>query len=337
MLAQGSAADGLPRGEGRVSVSPALAFPTLPQRRPPMPRFFPAWFFRPLSATLFALLLCALLVAAPASAQQEMEVIPLRHSTIDKVLPTLRPLVEPGGAISGMNDQLILRASRKNREEIKRALEALDRPARSLVIHVAQSREATQTQQGGTLYGTVGNDNVRIVQPPGSTVTHSTSTPSGTVVIRQGSSVVGAQVVDTRSARSSSGAQSVRVIEGGRAFIQVGRAIPLPLRQVVVGPGGAIVSDSVVYRDVGQGFYAEPRLAGERVTLDIRPYNDAPGPGGSIQTQRLSTTVSGRLGEWIELGGTGQQANVQGQGGLSIGTREVRESGSVWLKVEEVQ
>ena len=42
-------------------------------------------------------------------------------------------------------------------------------------------------------------------------------------------------------------------------------------------------------------------------------------------------------GEWIELGGTGQQANMQGQGGLSIGTREVRESGSVWLKVEEVQ
>ena len=283
-------------------------------------------------------LLAALLLASRAAcAQQEMEVIPLRHRTVDQVLPALRPLVEPGGALSGMNDQLILRASRKNREEIKRALDALDRPARSLIIYVAQSREATLAEQGGTLYGSVGNDNVRIVQPPGSTVTHTTTGSGSTVIIRQGSSVVGATGVDTRSVRSASGTQSVRVIEGGQAFIQVGRSVPLPLRQVVVAPSGVMVSESIVYRDLGQGFYAEPRLAGDRVTLDIRPYTDAPGPGGSVQTQRLSTTVSGRLGEWIELGGSGQQTSAQGQGALSVGTREVRETGSIWLRVEETR
>ena len=287
---------------------------------------------------LFAALLClALLSPLLARAQQEMEVIPLRHRTVDQVLPTLRPLLEPGGVLSGMNDQLILRASRKNREEIKRALDALDRPARSLVIHIAQNREATQAEQGGAIYSSVGNDNVRVVQPPGSTVTHTTSGAGGTVVIRQGSSVVGATGIDTRSTRSSNSEQSVRVVEGGRAFIQVGRSVPLPLRQVVIGPGGVMVSESIVYRDLGQGFYAEPRLAGERVTLDISPFNDAPGPGGSVQTQRLSTTVSGRLGEWIELGGSGQQTSAQGQGALSVGTREVRDSRSVWLKVEEVR
>ena len=287
---------------------------------------------------LFAALLClALLSPLLARAQQEMEVIPLRHRTVEQVLPTLRPLLEPGGALSGMNDQLILRASRKNREEIKRALDALDRPARSLVIHIAQNREATQAEQGGAIYGSVGNDNVRVVQPPGSMVTHTTTGAGGTVVIRQGNSVVGATGVDTRSTRSSNSEQSVRVVEGGRAFIQVGRSVPLPLRQVVIGPGGVMVSESIVYRDLGQGFYAEPRLAGERVTLDISPFNDAPGPGGSVQTQRLSTTVSGRLGEWIELGGSGQQTSAQGQGALSVGTREVRDSRSVWLKVEEVR
>ena len=50
-----------------------------------------------------------------------------------------------------------------------------------------------------------------------------------------------------------------------------------------------------------------------------------------------STTVSGRLGEWIELGGTGQQTGAQGQGARSVGTREVRDSRSVWLTVEEVR
>ena len=291
---------------------------------------------------LTALLCFCLLSPLLAAAQQEMEIIPLRHRTVDQVMPVIRPLLEPGAALSGMNDQIILRASRKNRAEIKQALAALDKPLRSLVIHVAQTREATQTLRGGEVFGSVGNEHVRIVQPPGSTVTSSTTTTNaagGTVIIRQGGSAIGAHGVDTRSVRNSSGTQSVRVVEGGRAYINVGQSIPLAMRQVAAGPGGVVVSENVVYRDIGQGFYAEPRLAGDRVTLDISPQNDTPGNTGygSVNTQRLSTTVSGRLGEWIELGGVGQQASGNQQGHLSLNTREVRDNRSVWLLVEEVR
>ena len=106
---------------------------------------------------------------------------------------------------------------------------------------------------------------------------------------------------------------------------------------MVVGPGGAVVSESVVYRDIGQGFYAEPRLAGDRVTLEISQQADSPGGYGSVNTQRLATTVSGRLGEWIELGGSGRQAAGNERGTLSLSTSDVRESRSIWLMVEEVQ
>jgi hypothetical protein len=51
----------------------------------------------------------------------------------------------------------------------------------------------------------------------------------------------------------------------------------------------------------------------------------------------VSTTVSGRLGEWIELGGSGQQAGGTQRGNLSVGTSEVRDNRSVWLMVEEVR
>ena len=59
---------------------------------------------------------------------QQMEIIQLRSKTVDEVLPALLPLVEPGGTLSGMNDQLFLKASARNRDEIKRALAAMDRP-----------------------------------------------------------------------------------------------------------------------------------------------------------------------------------------------------------------
>ncbi len=281
----------------------------------------------------FLLFLSALLPLL-AAAQQEMEIIPLRHRPPDQVLPVLRPLLEPGAVLSGMNNQLILRASPRNRDEIKRALAALDTPLRSLRIHVTQNRDAVVRSSGADVYGTVGSGGVRIVQPPSGAVAG-----GGRVEIRHNGNVVGGQVVDSRSARTAGTTQTVQVVEGGRAFINVGQSLPLPLRQVVVGSGGAVVTDSVVYRDIGQGFYAEPRLAGETVTLEISPQFDTPGHAGygSVNTQRLSTTVSGRLGEWIELGGSGQQAAGRERGNLSVGTAEVRDDRSVWLKVEEVR
>ena len=280
--------------------------------------------------------LIALLLLLPllAIAQQEMEIIPLKNRTVDQVMPVIRPLVEPGGALSGMNNQLILRASRKNRDEIKQALAALDTPARQLVIRVTQNRDAVMNRSGAEAFGSVGNDHVRVTQSP-----TGVAAGGGTVVIKQGSSAVGAQVVETRSTRTASAAQSVQVVEGGRAFINVGQSIPLPMQQVVLGPGGAIVTNTTVYRDIVQGFYAEPRLAGDRVMLEISPQFDTPGNAGygSVNTQRVSTSVSGRLGEWIELGASGHQAMVHERGGISLSTGEIRDNRSIWLLVEEIR
>ena len=53
-----------------------------------------------MKATLLRLLLCLMvLFGGPAAAQQELEIIPLRSQTLDQVLPTLLPLLEP---LSGM-------------------------------------------------------------------------------------------------------------------------------------------------------------------------------------------------------------------------------------------
>ena len=94
------------------------------------------------------LLFIALAWGATSYGQQELEIIPLRHQTPDRVLPALQPLVEPGGSLSAGNNQLFLRASRRNREDIKRALAALDAPVRKLVIRVSQTPEAADVDLG---------------------------------------------------------------------------------------------------------------------------------------------------------------------------------------------
>src|SRR5207247_10712373 len=64
--------------------------------------------------------------AAHSLAQQTLEIIPLRHRTVDQVLPALQPLVEPGGALTGQSGQLIVRISPLNMVETKTRTEALD-------------------------------------------------------------------------------------------------------------------------------------------------------------------------------------------------------------------
>ena len=99
------------------------------------------------------LLLCCTLWTGLAAAQ--LEVIPLKSRTVDEVLPVLLPLVEPGGTLTGMNNQLFLRSSPANQAEIKRALAAIDRPARRLVIHVALDRQQVQADRGAAVSGSM--------------------------------------------------------------------------------------------------------------------------------------------------------------------------------------
>ena len=49
------------------------------------------------------------IVASGALAQGSIEVIPLRHRTAEQVIPILRPLLEPGGALTGQYNHLIVR------------------------------------------------------------------------------------------------------------------------------------------------------------------------------------------------------------------------------------
>jgi type II secretory pathway component GspD/PulD (secretin) len=257
--------------------------------------------------------LCLFWVSLVA-AQASLEVIELKSRSVEQVMPVLRPLLEPGATLSGMNNQLFLRASARNRAEIKAALAAIDKPARQLTIRVSQQGDTARSARGAEASGQV--------------VLGSTNRAN-----------VDARVWDTRSARRDAGEQMVRTTEGSPAFIQMGRSLPVPMRQVVVGQGGVIVSENVVYQDIGRGFYALPQLNGNRVTLEISQQADSQGRrgDGAINTQRLSTTVSGQLGEWIELGGIGRQSAGEQRGTISLSTNDVRDQQSIWLRVDEVE
>lgn len=246
---------------------------------------------------------------------QALEVIPLQHRTAEQVLPVLQPLVEAGGTLTGMNDRLFLITSPRNRADIERVLAAIDTPATPLTIRVTQDRQLVDSERGARVRGeiVVGSD-------------------------RQASGEV--RVWDTRSQRDVATTQMVRTVDGGRAFIQVGRSLPLPMRDLVVRPDGVAVREHIVHRDVASGFHAEPRLRGDRVTVRISQQADevaSPGSHPTIDIQTITTTVEGALGEWIELGGSDRTSLAQQGGSFSAGRSDQRDNRSIWIKIERAE
>ncbi|RKZ33637.1 MAG: hypothetical protein DRQ37_08700, partial [Gammaproteobacteria bacterium] len=84
------------------------------------------------------------------------------------------------------------------------------------------------------------------------------------------------------------------------------------------------------------GVHGIPRLGGEHVILDVGPQSSRLSKKGDgvIETESASTRVSGRLGEWIQIGGVGESVRRSG-GGTTYSTRTRRSTQrAIYVKVE---
>jgi type II secretory pathway component GspD/PulD (secretin) len=260
----------------------------------------------------FQFLAVGLTIAALAAAQS-IEVLSLRYRTAEDVLPLLRPFVEPGGAITGQGNQLFVRVSPANRKQLEQMLAQLDRAPRQLVISVRQDRAGESSERSAGADGSV-------------TITTRAITGSGTLTARDD------RTIGTRNAE-----QTIRVLEGGRASIAMGTAVPFTFRRWLPQPGGAwVATDQTVFYEAITGFQVRPQLAGDVVTLEIAP-EDATLRGGTIDNARLATQVQVRLGEWVSLGGADTRAESSQRGLLSAGRDAQSTQRGVWVKVEEVK
>lgn len=155
-------------------------------------------------------------------------------------------------------------------------------------------------------------------------------------VMRDNGAGSAGQHYGTRDLSSPEGSQAVEVMEGGRALIRTGVSMPITLTQFVAGPNGGWVAQSTVIRDLGSGFLAHPTLNGDRVTVEILPQTEtlADPVSGRVDSSHLATTVSGRLGAWISLGGINLNAATAESGGGHYGTRASLEHTRILLRVD---
>jgi len=270
-----------------------------------------------------AFVLLALILSCGAVLAQQMQVVDLHHRRADDLIPILQPLLEPGDAITGLDDKLFVRADPATMERILAALAVIDQPPRQLVITVGQDSAADTSIAAIRGAATISSGNVSagINRPPGT-------------------GIDSAQVVATDRSRQSSmsNVSSVRALDGSEAYIAVGRQVPVTSTQVSPGWGGPVVTRSTTYRDASTGFYATARVNGDMVTLSISPRQQSYGRDstGTIHTAGVDSTISARLGEWVQLGAVRESGSDADDGLLVWGRRTAQSQYTAWIKVEEV-
>lgn len=251
------------------------------------------------------LLLALIGLMTAAALAQSLEVIQLENRSAQELIPAIQPLLAPGGAVSGQDYMLFVRTTSSNLAEIRRIVAQLDRAQRQLLVSVRTATRQEIEREGVAVSGELSTRGAR-------------AQVSGT---------------DSNARVERGGIASVAVLEGNAAMIDNGSSVPIVTAVIAGGGRRPWLGAQTEYRDLPNGFLVTPRVAGETVILDIEQRSDAL-QGGRIETQRVQTQVSGRLGAWISLGGVSTSSSTSERGIASRNYSTHSDDRGVWVKVE---
>ena len=299
----------------------------------------------------FALLTCLFSFSVYAD-ERQLTTLALQNQLPSQVLPVIRPLLSTGSTATEFNNQLILNVTDSELAKIKQLLGAIDQRPRQLMITVQTPGSSSSSNRSVDIDGRIGNDNISI----------------GTGKPLRGDNLR-VRVDNSNSREITNGQQQVRAVEGMPAQISIGVTTPVTNSYTTID-GRRVINRE--YYPVNQSVSVIARVVDNRVILDIDQQNNQldgnqnPSRSGqivqrrsvpitgeryddrnrysrdiydapTIQTQSISTQVSGRIGEWIPLGGIDQSGSGSSSGFSSTGSNSRSETSSVLIKVDVLE
>lgn len=232
-----------------------------------------------------------------------IQIYAMQHQLPESLLPTVQSILRDGESVNAFNHQLVVNASPDSQQQIGQLLRELDIPGRNLLISVRQNSNAqNQTNSTGVSGGIRTGE---VILGTGGPVYGDRSLVDDVVVQHDG-----VRIHSNRTVRQGTTAQEqqLRTMEGYPAWISAGQDIAYQ----GVDRWGNPVTD---FQSADRGFYVTARILGDRVQLEISTTNDqlSEDPhkrhNGVIKTNRLQSSISGAIGEWIPLGGITLQDN----------------------------
>jgi len=260
--------------------------------------------------------------------------IQLHNRPAEDLIPVIKPMLGSTDSITGQGFQLFVRTTPENLAQVKQMISKLDVAAKQLQISVFQGndRDLRALSMEGSARYQDSNTDIRI----GST--GNTSRGADVHLGTRGGSAT-SHTLSTRGRLTDNPIHTLRVTEGTRGYIETGESIPY------FSAGGGwfnghrgLIGGDVAYKEVTTGFYVLPRVNGEQVILDVSPFKQSQSKtrGGDINTRSARTQITGKLGQWLAIGGTTEQVQRSSGGTGTSHATQSRNNERIWIKAELV-
>jgi hypothetical protein len=262
-------------------------------------------------------LLAILLLSLANSAWAELKVITLQHRFANDLIPMLEPLLTTDDAITGSNNQLIIRTSPQQMREIEDIISQLDTERVNRRITVKTNQTNTSETQGITANGQIKRGRIIIGNNP-------YSQPN----------TVNIDLENNQNRVQHNTQQFINVLDGERAFIHTGVIVPYSQDWVTITHRYVRVITSTDWQEISTGFAVRPRTIGNMVEVEITPRIARLNSNQFIDFEELSTVVTIGLGEWLDIGSTMQQRDEVSRKILGTNTLNTSQNSYLMIKVD---
>ena len=271
---------------------------------------------------------------SPAIAQMVMEVIPLKHSRPEEMVPGIRGILEGQGKVAVMQNKLVVRTTPQKLVQIKKLLEQIDKRLQNLRITVKMGVRHDNERNDRSLSADVEVGKSGRIKAG----TNRGSTGGGNVMAKSGNSSIGARFRHNQHSERDLVSQQILTLEGRPAIIHITKSIPTRAIRKGHDARGKYEEEVTVFRDASIGFSVVPRLTGkgDEVILEISPEHSR-FKGNRVESSGAHTTVSGKLGEWIEIGGIDQNESSGSRGTFADSSTNSHSNRTILVKVEKTQ
>lgn len=254
-----------------------------------------------------------------AQAATDFKIIDLQHRFAEDILPIIQPIVGNDGAVTGMQNHLIIRASPEKMIEIEQIISTLDVERQNLKITVSHQNNLQNSDDSIAVDGRKLIGNITI-----GTRKYPRNAPDG----------VQLDIENRQSNIRSNGNQFINVMDGERAYIKVGQSVPYTQEWLTLTRRYVSVKKTTEFVDISTGFSVRPRTIGNQIEIEITPRIAQLNQNKYIDFEELSTIIRVNRGEWIDLGSTMQQKDEVSRAILSKNNNEQSQSNALSIRVE---
>jgi type II secretory pathway component GspD/PulD (secretin) len=251
----------------------------------------------------------------------ETAVISVNFRDASSVLPLVETLLSPQGraSVDVRTNSIVVSDDSVSVKKIRDFLAHIDKPVEQVTIRFRFQHSGVSKNRDISASGKVSGDN-------------------WSVSVGKGSKKEGVHVraKDGRGSVTQRSESFVRVLSGDAAYIRVGTEIPYTERWGYLCRRYARSVGKVAFQHMETGMEVRPVVTKERVHIEIIPrvsYKE-PGAKGVIRLSEASTRVSVSKGQWVTIGGHGQESNEVIREILSRRSAEDQNTMSLSLMVE---